>query len=178
MDCEILMAQEQKAVMEMEADWATHSANQRIREFAVSRVDVAISAAKLKRAKAQVTVMRAKVRMCNIIAPFSGRVVKHEANAYQYVSEGDPLLEIIDDQNLRLRLFTPSNWLRWLKPDTKFMVHIDETGLKYSAHITTFGARVDPASQTIEILANIDSDQTGLLAGMSGTAFFLEQNRE
>ena len=172
MDCEILLAEQQKAVMELEAAQETYTANIRMGEFATSKVEVAISAANVKRAEAQSHVMAAKVRMCNIFATFAGRVVKRQANAYQHVSEGDPLLEILDDKNLRLRLFTPSNWLRWLRPRAKFLVTIDETGQQYSAHITTFGARVDPASQTIEILAAFDSNSGELLAGMSGTAQF------
>ena len=94
------------------------------------------------------------------------------ANRYEYVTPGQPLLQVIDDLNLHLQLLVSSRWLKWLKEGALFQVRIDETGKGYRAVVTTIGARVDPVSQTMEIRGTIEGNHPELLAGMSGTARF------
>lgn len=172
-DCAIFKAQLQKATMDLEAATETHEANLRLKEYAsASELEVALSSAKQKRAKAEVLLNETKVDMCTVKAPFTGRVVKREANPYETVKSGDPLLEILDDSKLKLHLLVPSGWLRWLKPGKSFSIKIDETAKKYTAKVTTIGARVNPVNQTIEIDASIKGNHPELLAGMSGTASF------
>jgi hypothetical protein len=49
---------------------------------------------------------------------------------------------------------------------------MDETGKTYQASVTRLGARVDAASQSLEIAAVIEGEHPELLAGMSGLARF------
>ena len=69
----------------------------------------------------------------------------------------------------------PSKWLRWLKVGSPFRVLIDETGRRYNARVTIIGARVDPASQSVEVLGEFNEKPADLLAGMSGAARFIAQ---
>ncbi len=177
LDCEIFQAQQQKARMELEAEEQTHRANLRLLEYrSIGELEVALSAAKVKRAEAALQVVAAQSRRCRVTAPFSGRVVKRLAQPHQYVASGDPLLEILDDAQLRLELFVPSRWIPRLKIGTRFQVRIDETGRHHEARITRLGARVDPVSQTLEVHAGIEESAAdkgaSLLPGMSGSAFF------
>ncbi|MEY3202384.1 MAG: hypothetical protein RIR70_1934 [Pseudomonadota bacterium] len=55
-----------------------------------------------------------------------------------------------------------------LKTGQRFEVKIDETGKSYPAHITRIGARIDPVSQSVKIVAAIDNKYPELIAGMSG----------
>ncbi len=172
-DCDILNAQLQKAKIDFEAAQETHAANIELQQFgSVSQVEVAMSSANKKRSKAEVSLQETIVRQCVIKAPFAGRVVKLEANPYEYVSQGDPILEIIDATNLKLRLLLPSKWLTKVKSGTAFKVVIDETGKEYQAKITIIGARINPVNQTIETYGRISGRHPELLAGMSGTAYF------
>jgi len=131
-----------------------------------------VSKARAEGAAADVSLRKTQVNKCSLKAPFAGRVVKVRANPYEYVSPGQPLLEVLDDIHLNLQLFVPSKWLKWLKKDAKFSVHIDETGKDYPARVTSLGARLDPVSQTLEIRSEIEGQHPELLAGMSGTAHF------
>ena len=173
LDCQILRAELKKAKMDLEAARETHEANLRLQEFnSVSELEVAISEAKKKRAQANVHLVYTKVKMCVIKAPFNGRVVTHKANLYENITSDDKLLEIIEEKSLRLHVLIPSNWLRWLKPGTKFRVQIDETGKQYMAKVKGFGAKVNPVNQTIALHALIQGEHLELLSGMSGTASF------
>ncbi|MBF0612143.1 MAG: efflux RND transporter periplasmic adaptor subunit [Magnetococcales bacterium] len=173
LDCQVLQAELTKAKMELEAEEQTDQANRKLREYkSISELEVAVSASKVKRAKAQVNLAAAKAAMCQIKAPFAGRVVKRKVNPYQFVGEGTPLLEVLDDVNLRIQLVASSSWISWLKPGLEFAVTIDETGKKYPAVVETLGSRIDPASQTFEVWAVLPGQHPELLSGMSGTVQF------
>lgn len=173
LDCRILKAELKKAQMDLEAAIETHAANLRLQKYdAVSEVEVAVSAAKKKRAQANVHLVQTKVQMCAITAPFNGRVVTRKANLYENITPDDKLLEIIEDKSLKLRILIPSIWLRWLEPKMTFTVQIDESGKSYQAKVTQLGAKVNPVNQTLEIEGIITEPHPELLSGMSGTAFF------
>lgn len=85
---------------------------------------------------------------------------------------GAPLLEMVSDGPLKLRLNVPSRWLHALKTGTAFEVLIDETRKTYTAKVSAINARVDAVAQTVELEARIDGKNPELLAGMSGVARF------
>jgi membrane fusion protein (multidrug efflux system) len=172
-DCSIQKAQLQKAQAELLAARKKHEANLKLQEYnSIGDLDVAVSAAEVEKARAEVALVTAQFRMCTIKAPFNGRVVKRIANPYETVNQGQALIEILDDSELKVELYVPSRWLQWLKPDTEFTVHIDETGKAYPARLISVGARVDAVSQSIAITATITGNHPELLAGMSGDARF------
>ena len=172
-DCSIQQAQLQKAQEAIEGVSKTFEANTRLAQLgSVSSLDVDVARAKLGEAKADVALTQASLQKCKMTAPFSGRVVSVPAHEHQYLKLGDPILEILDDSVLELRLIVPSLWLKWLKPGLDFRVHLDELGQEYPAQIDTIGANIDPVSQTVVLVAHIKGQHPELLTGMSGKALF------
>ena len=94
------------------------------------------------------------------------------AKQHQGVNAGAPLLDLVSDGPLKLRLNVPSNFLRQIKTGTRFEVTVNETGKTYPAKVTAINARVDAVAQTVELEARIDGTPGELLAGMSGIARF------
>jgi membrane fusion protein, multidrug efflux system len=138
----------------------------------IGQLDVMKSEANLRAAEAEVTLRRVDVTRCSVAAPFAGRVVERRANAHESVNAGAPLFDIVDERSLRVRAIVPAGWLVWLKPGQAFRFAIDETGETRQARVRDLGARIDPVSQTVPIIATIDRPAEGLVAGMSGTAKF------
>ncbi len=172
-DCTLINAHLEKAKFDLEAARETHEANLQLQSFgSASQLDVALSSAMVKRAQAEVLVNETTAKKCTIKAPYSGRVVKLKATPFESVSQGDPIMEIIDDKNLLIRLLLPSKWLRWIKTGVTFTVHMDETLATYEASLTGLGAKVNPINQTIEAFGKFKLFSPDLLAGMSGTAIF------
>lgn len=172
-DCKIQHAQLLRAKADLLATMKRHEANLKLQEYkSIGDIEVAISAAEVDKARAEVSLVAARFSMCKIDAPFSGRVIKRIARPHESVTQGQPLIEILDDSQLKVELYVPSRWLLWLKPDARFSIHIDETGKTYPARVTILGARVDAVSQSIEITAEIEGRYPELLAGMSGEARF------
>jgi multidrug efflux pump subunit AcrA (membrane-fusion protein) len=99
-------------------------------------------------------------------------VAKVHVKPHQGVGVGTPLVDLVGDGPLKLRLNVPSLFLRQMRVGTPFSVAIDETGKSYPAKVSAINARVDAVAQTVEIEARLAGAGAGLLAGMSGVARF------
>lgn len=172
-DCDEQNARLNMADAEFTSARESHEAKLRLQGLQqAGEVEVSLAASTVERTKAQVALYRAQMAQCVVVAPFSGRAVKVIAKPHQGVSQGQPLLEIVSDGPLKLRLNAPAKWVAWLKRGTPFEVQIDETGKVYKARVTALNGRIDAVSQSIELEAAIDQKAPDLLAGMSGVANF------
>ena len=150
-----------------------YAAKQRLRSLsAAGEVEVALARAAVEKARAQVGLGQAQVGPCVIAAPFPGRIARLHVREHQGVNIGQPLVDLVSDGPLEVRLNAPSRWLAWLRRGTPFTIEIDETGRSYPAVLTAINARVDPASQSVEIEGRVEGRFAELLAGMSGNARF------
>ena len=172
-DRALFSARLKKAQVDLDTAQKVLEANQKLMQFkSISELEFVTSMAKVAQAKAEVRLYSIQLSKCTITAPFSGRVVARAANPHQFVQEGTPLLELVDDQNLSLQMFVPSMWVKSLHKGDGFTVDVDELGISFKAVITTLGARIDSSSRTIELRGAFEGTHPGLLPGMSGTARF------
>lgn len=173
-DCSIIESQLRKAEAVAESARSTLNVNKRLSELnALSSLELVQSGSKAKEAEADLIVMKVTASKCSIKAPFDGRVVKLQADPYQYVTPGKPLIDIVDTSRLEVKMLVPSRLLAWLKTGTSFSVQIEEMGGRsYPAHVVRVGAKIDALSQTAVIAGEIDGRQIELLPGMSGWATF------
>jgi RND family efflux transporter MFP subunit len=168
-DCVMQRAQVAKARAVLKAAEKTYAINKRLFDMkSLSGLELEVSAAEIDKAKADVAMADALQSKCTVEAPFAGVVVDQKAREFQYMTPGQPLLEIVDDSALELEFIVPSAWLRWLKTGFAFSVAVDETGKTYHAHVELLGGRVDPVSESIKVTATIDGDVQDLMPGMSG----------
>lgn len=167
--CSMEEAQLSKAKATLEKTRKTREVNEKLEKLnSISTLQVAVSKAEEEEAKADVRVGQAVLERCTIKAPFSGKVVEVTARPYQTVREGDPLLEIINENDLEIEFIAPSKALPRLVRGKAFKVRLDETAKTYKAEIIRLGGRVDPVSQTIKVYGRIIEHSAELLPGMSG----------
>ena len=170
-DCVIPRAEMARADAVVVQSAKTAAINKRLLALkSVGQLELDVSEAELAKAKANLAIARATVSKCKIAAPFSGVTVEKKAQAFQYATPGQPLLDVLNDQALDVELIAPSRWLNWLKPGAQFKVHIDETGKIYPVRVMRLGGRVDPVSQSIKVIGEITEPAPDLIAGMSGRA--------
>ena len=139
---------------------------------AAGEMEVSMAVAAVDKAKAAVSLGRSQLAYCNVSAPFNGRIARVYVKQHQGVNVGAPLVDLVSDGALKLRLNVPSIYLRQLKVGTQFDLAVNETGKSYAAKVTAINARVDAVAQTVELEARIDGKPAELLAGMSGIARF------
>lgn len=137
-----------------------------------SALEVAVAEAEASEAAAHVALMQTMVDRCSVYAPFAGIGGQRFVDEYQYVSEGQMLMEIINDRSLELEFIVPSNWVTWLVPGHIFSTTIDENNRQYEASIVRIGGKIDPVSRSIKVYGTIKGEHPELMPGMSGVALF------
>lgn len=175
-DCDKYQAELAVAVAEHEAKDKVYKNNVELGKLnAVSKLDLETSEAEAKKALAAIRVATVNVKGCQIAAPFGGRVVSVMVNEHENVFPNDKLISLLDDSSLEIELVLPSTSLSWLKRKSSFTFVVDETRRSYPARVKEIGASVDAASQTIKVIGAFEKLPQEILAGMSGTAQFVEQ---
>lgn len=168
-DCATYQSQHDKAKATVMATSITLEANQEmIKHAAIGKVELQVSEAEVLKAQAEAKGAETVVSKCKVVAPFNGRVAEQKVREEQFVQTGQALLEIIDDSVLELEFIAPSSWLGNLRSKGAVRVRVDETSKTYSARVARLGARVDPVSQSIKVVAVIEGRPAELMAGMSG----------
>ncbi len=172
-DCSIYQAQLAAASAATRAAEAELSQNQQLAQMkSVGRHAVSLSAAHFAQAQAESQVYQIQVNRCRLLAPFDGQVVKRRAQTYESVGLGAPILDIVNNRHLEINLLVPSRLLSVLKPGLTFTFTPDETDQPLQAKVARLGARIDESSQTLNLTGVIESKDSSLMAGMSGTAHF------
>jgi len=170
LDCDVHQARLDRAKAAQDAAQRKLEVAGRLDQLSsISRLEVDDAASQVAMLKAETALSSTMVDRCRIRAPFAGRVAAKHVQRWQYVAEGDQLLEILDDKDLELEMIVPSRWLTWLEPGLSFRFRIDELGRDFQAEVTRLGARIDPVSQSVKIFGRIVGAADGLLPGMSGT---------
>lgn len=176
LDCDKYRAELAVAMAEHEARDKVYKNNVELGKLnAVSELDLETSEAEAKKALAAIRVAEVNVKGCQIVAPFGGRVVSVLINEHENVFPNDKLISLLDDSTLEIELVLPSSSLSWLRRKSPFTFVVDETRRSYRARITEIGASIDPASQTIKVTGAFEKLPPEILAGMSGSAQFVEQ---
>lgn len=177
-DCEALEADRTAMDASYYAAKSVHANNLELQEQgAIGEIEVDVSEAQMKEARARSRAMKARTKNCVIKAPYNGRVADLLINQFETPSENQPLLKIVGSDDLELRLIVPSLWLSWLEVGNEFEFLVDETAMKYRASVMRIGAEVDAVSRTISITAGFQEHPAKVLPGMSGTAYFNDNSK-
>jgi membrane fusion protein (multidrug efflux system) len=165
------LAEYNKAKAELNEATKIHAATQKlVKNDAVSLLEVTRAEASLQKAKADLELRQHFLNECRIVAPYDCRVTKKFSNAHEVVPAGAKLLSIVGDEPLRIQLLVPSQHFENLKLKNKLNVTLDETKQTYPVTISQIGAKIDPASQSVEVLADFEKYDPKVIVGMSGIA--------
>ena len=171
LDSGVLEAQHRRAQAIARRQKLIQESNERLSGMqARSPLEASLSAEDAEAACAEAEAMERLLAQCRILAPFDGRVGELMVRENQFVAEGQPVMELLNDHRLVLEFIVPSAWIPWFVPGYAFTVIIDETGDDYRATLSHLGGRVDPVSQSIRAYADLSGPEgTGVMPGMSGT---------
>lgn len=168
-DCGLQQAQVERTKVALEVAGKAQATQTRLNELnATGRQEVEQAEGEVAKQRAELAQGRVLLSKCSIAAPFSGRVVEQKVREQQYAQPGQALLEIIDDSVLEIEFLMPSRWLGQVRAGSAVQIAVDETGRSYSARVLRLGARIDPVSQSVKVVAAIEGRPKELMAGMSG----------
>ncbi len=175
-DCERQLAEARAAAAAVQVQSKMVDTNRELDRFeSIGKNDLLVSIAQLDKVTAEAEALNATVKDCKIVAPFQGRVVQHLARAHEAVSPSQPLLKIVDPDDLEVDILVPSTWLVRLKPGAPLVLTVDETGGRWKGQIERVTPSIDPVSRTARIVGKLQQPNASTplpLPGMSGYASF------
>lgn len=184
-DCEEVNLKAKRAQAELDAARAQlESISELMRLNSASKIELAKAQSQYKIAQADLNIIKFKQKQCQVIAPYHGEVVHQSAQENETVKTDDPLIDIIDNRDLEVRMYIPSTWLQYIHVKTSFTLHLDEIPKQiFHGVVTKMVDQIDPASQSVLIFGQLAVDDTAstspvdinskiLFSGMSGIAYF------
>lgn len=172
-DCSLQKSELSKARAQLKSARATYKANRRLHGYGgVSVTELAESQAKYEEAQAEVAGKQHVVKYCTVKAPYDGTVVKLNVQPHETVPQSEPMLEIINNTDLRIEFIVSSKWLSWMKVGSKFKLCVSEQQQSYPGKVMKIVPQIDAVSQSIKIIGKLDKTNKKLIAGMSGKAIF------
>jgi membrane fusion protein (multidrug efflux system) len=173
LDCRLQEADLKKAVAEQAASNKALESAKKLESYgSISEYELVKAKSEAEGANADVDKLSVIVEKCKIIAPFNGAVAEVMVHLYETVKPSDPLLKVVNIENLTFELQIPSPWLSWLHLGSNFKVHINDINKTVSAKVTLINPEIEPISQTVKIIGIIYPPNPALRPGMSGQAIF------
>lgn len=116
-------------------------------EIAVARSRIETANARIDQYQATVSLRARDLEDATIRAPYSGVVSTRHVSAGAYLSVGDPVVTLIDDDELELEAEVPSDRLAGLRPGTEAEVTLDD-GTEHTAEVRAVVPEEDPLTRT------------------------------
>ena len=175
-DCRHLIFQAQKIKAVMKATSANLNSHLALKKMnSISEVELKTAESEHEKAEAEYAAIQHQMTQCKLIAPYAGHVVLNAAKENEVVKVDDPVIDVVNNDSLEVKLFVPSRWLRAIKVGTPFKLKLDEvnSAKPFDCQITKIVRRIDPASQSLLVYGKItDKGKADLFSGMSGKAIF------
>lgn len=139
-------------------------------EVKKAKLDVATSTARLKSTDVNLKDAMTQLSYCEIRAPFDGRIEEIITRSFETLKAGQPLMKIIDDNQLKATMFVPVSILDKLKLGTEVEVTCTDTkpALVMKGKVYEIATHADHRSNTIEIHVLVPNKDGKVTAGMIG----------
>ena len=138
-------------------------------EVIKSELDAKVGAERYQTAQINYADALLQLAFCTIRAPFDGTVEKLLTREFETVRSGQPLISIIDDNQLLAVMNLPTAELPKIKIGIPVTFKVHENGKTVTGSVFEIAGRADHPSETIEIKVLIDNAEHHFSAGMSGT---------
>lgn len=124
-----------------------------------------VTVADIELKKAAIETANLAISRCNIVAPFSGQIIKRIAQQGQFVTIGSPLFEEIESNRVEVMATLSPNEIKEIK--NSYKLKFVANGMQANATIRSIINYIDEASRTQEIRLSL-SETTAFPAGLSG----------
>ncbi|MEQ8768128.1 MAG: efflux RND transporter periplasmic adaptor subunit [Planctomycetota bacterium] len=136
--------------------------------LAVAKARRAASEAQLGVLSAEEALFRDRLEDMEIRAPFDGTILTKNTELGQWVSEGDPVAELLSDESIEAWLAVPQQYISAVQePGVQIPILIEATRQEYTAENLRVIPLVDSSARNFALVANLSADGAPLLAGMS-----------
>lgn len=129
---------------------------------------VQVSSAALRRYEAEQQRQAARLRRHTVKAPFAGVISRRMAEAGEWVTPGEAVLELIATEGLRLDFQVPQRFFPRVDTDSTLLITLAGVpGRRLPARIHTVVPVNDPSARTFLLRAHLSDDSVVTIPGMS-----------
>ena len=139
-------------------------------EIKKAKLELNTAEARIKATQINLKDATTQLTYCKIHAPFDGRIEEIATRSFETLKAGQPLMKIIDDNQLKATMFVPVSMLDEMKPGTEVTITCTDTipvqtlkGVVYE-----IATHADHRSNTIEIRVLVPNKDGKVTAGMIG----------
>ncbi len=125
----------------------------------------------LIKSRAEIKKTKSALNGCIISASYPGKVYDVYGQIDEVNIPNKPIIRVVDDSKLILKLEVPSTWPIILKTGTPFIFKPYENEKEYNATVTAIGG-ISTDTQTIPIYGEITPRGENIQSGISGIAIF------
>lgn len=130
-------------------------------------------------AKARLTVIESRLQDRVIKAPFAGVVGLRDLSVGALVEPGDLITTLDDDSVMKLEFQVPSTFLEVLRPGLTIEASAKAfPGRQFDGQVSAVDSRVDPATRSIRVRAQLPNKEGLLKPGMLMQLVLLKQPRD
>ena len=128
------------------------------------------AAAALEVARANLAFARAELDKTVLVAPFDGIVGRLTVDVGAFVSQGEPLGRLIDDDPLEVVFALPERYVSRLALDLPIQAYVSSLPERpFPGRVTFIDPAIDPANRTVTVKAEIPNPERLLRPGQFGT---------
>ncbi|MSO65080.1 MAG: efflux RND transporter periplasmic adaptor subunit [Alphaproteobacteria bacterium] len=135
--------------------------------------------AQLSASNARIMADEARLADYSIRAPFEGKVGLRRVSVGAMVTPGVEIATLDDTTSMKVDFRVPESALRAIKVGTKLEARTPAyPGRTFPGTVTTIGTRVDPATRSVELRADLPNRDDALKPGMFMTASLIVETRD
>ena len=142
-------------------------------EVLIREAELAISEAQLEAALAREQFAREQVERHALLAPFDGVISRRETDVGEWVNRGDPVLELVHLDTVRVDVGVPQE--RFARIDASTPVEVCSDSQPGDCLTGTVAAKVpvsDPTTRAFPVRVEVSAPRSTLLPGTSATVVF------
>ncbi len=110
---------------------------------------------------------RTRLDKVTVRAPFGGLVGIQTAQVGQYVSSGDPIIELTQLDPLELVFGVPEEQASYVQVGQTVQARVGRCGIAFEGTIEAIDPKIDPQARTLSVQARVRNGERRLIPGMS-----------
>ena len=168
-DCTLLNSEAEKFKAQAEDAKNRYESNLKLFNLnGLDKVELSKSKAEYRASHAEYKVKDQLTKYCTVRAPFAGQMTDIYVHTHETLSRGDNLFKLVDNKDLLVKAFIPSEWVSKVHKGDAFELKVIENNRVYDGKIIRLVKNIDSVSRTMKIIGKLDKGDENLSPGMSG----------
>lgn len=118
--------------------------------------------------RADVEIYKRQIAQSTIRAPFSGMVVRRHVEPHEWVTSGQPVLDMVNLDRIRAIANIPAHIAVRLNKGDTHTLYVHDLEMEMTGTVDAVAPEVDERSNTAQVIWAVDAGEQRLLPGMKG----------